>query len=99
MITEKEIKKFIDDLKKKLESMVHGKVVINETDFRPSIMVNIYSYKTINSLGFGYVISWFELERSYNYLGSDTYIDLISKRIVDEYKNSILKLFIKDENQ
>ena len=98
MITEKEIRKFIDELKKKLESMVIGQVVINETDFRPSIMVNIYSSNCEIRFGFGYTINWFELERSYNYLGPDTYLDLISKRIVDEYKNSILKLFVKEEN-
>ncbi len=98
MITEKEIQKFIDELKKKLESMVNGQVVINDTDFRPSIMVNIYSSNFGIKLGFGYTINWFELERSYNYLGPDTYLDLISIRIVNEYKSAVLKLFVKEEN-
>lgn len=91
MITEKEIKKFIDDLKKKLESMVYGEIVITEEKLGP--LIKIYHS---NTTGFSWAISWFEFEHFFNYLGPDTYLDLISKRIIDEYKDSILKLIIKE---
>lgn len=93
-----EIQKIVDALKKKLESMVWGQVFINMEDFGPSIVIDIYSYRTINVEKFKYLISLIDLNLACNCLGPDTYIDLISKRIVDEYKNAMLKLFIKDEN-
>lgn len=97
MITEKEIQKFMADLKKKLESMVWGQVFINMKDFGPSIAIVIYSYRTINCERFKYVISLIDLNLACDCLGPDTCIDLISKRIVGEYKNAVLKLFIKEE--
>ena len=98
MLTEKDIQKFIDDLKKKLESMVWGQVFINMEDFGPSIAVDIYSYRTINCEKFKYVISLIDLKLACGYLGLNTYLDFISDKIVGEYKNAVLKLFIKDEN-
>lgn len=92
-----EIKKIIDTLKKKIESMVWGQVFVREEEFGPSIAIDIYSYRTLNPEAFKYVISLVELNHSCNYLGPDTYLDLISKRIVDEYKNAMLKLFIKEK--
>lgn len=73
------------------------KFFVREEDFGPSIAIDIYSYRTINPSGFKYLISLVDLNLACNCLGSDTYIDLISKRIVDEYKNSVLKLFIKED--
>lgn len=98
MLTEKEIQKFIDVLKKKLESMVWGQVFINMKDFGPSITIDIYSYRTINVEKFKYVISLIDLKLACDYLGPDTYLDLISDKIVDEYKMAVLKLFIKEKN-
>lgn len=98
MLTEKDIQKFIDDLKKKLESMVWGQVFINMEDFGPSIAVDIYSYRTINCEKFKYFISLVDLKLAYDCLGPDTYLNLISDKIVDEYKMAVLKLFIKEKN-
>lgn len=92
-----EIQKIIDTLKKKIESMVWGQVFVREEYFGPSIAIEIYSYRTLNPEAFKYVISLAELNYSCDYLGPEVRLDLISKRIVDEYKNAILKQFIKED--
>lgn len=82
-----------DDLKKKLESMVYGTVLVTEREFGPSIMVEIFPSTRIR---FKYLIFWSEIACMSEYCGPEARLDLISKRIVDEYKDAILKRFIKE---
>ena len=95
-MSQKEIKKFIDDLKKKLENMVHRKVVITKVDFGPSIEVEIFPSAHTK---FTHIILLSEIVYLSECFGPEDRLDLISKRIVDKYKDkeSVLRGFIKED--
>lgn len=88
-----DIQKFMDILKKKIENMVYGKVTV-EKFLYPSIVVHIYSPIGTD---FGYAIQWFHFEHVYDYFGLTGWINHVSKKILDEYENFILKQFVKME--
>lgn len=90
---EENAQKFMDILKKEIESMVYGKVTV-EKFLYPSMVVHIYSPIGIN---FGYVIQWFDFEYVYDYFGLTEWINRVSKKILTEYEEFILKQFVKQD--
>lgn len=83
-------------LQKKLDALVYGDVIVTEEISEYSSAIKIIIIPEQNAMRkFDYHISRFEVEHSCNYLGMDTYVNLVSGRILDRYVISVLDRFVK----
>lgn len=91
MLSDKDACILMEKLKKVLEYMVYGTVEVYKIDCLSSIQVTIRS----NSLIWNHTL--YEFDYALYSMMLDEYVELLSIRILREYKTSILKHYIKDK--